>query len=277
VSYLAELQRELARVGIRGRLRRRILDEAADHLAEGEQAEFGDPRALAQLFADELATHETTKVAFVAFAALAAAGAAFAAAWLGIALQGWPDFGSGAFLPLGLLTGIAMLVCSQVAFAAGLLALLRAWRLRHTRAAPAAEIAVLARRTNTALACGATAVLAIGTFALDNHAAFARSYVLATVTGSLALVVPLAAAAFASRRAAAVRSGVPGGPGDLFDDLPVSLPRHAWRFCLAVAAVAALATFAAGGLDEGPRNAVAEGMLVVGCFAALGRRLGIRR
>jgi hypothetical protein len=30
-------------------------------------------------------------------------------------------------------------------------------------------------------------------------------------------------------------------------------------------------------VDEGPRNAVAEFLLVVACFAALGRRLGLRR
>jgi hypothetical protein len=35
--------------------------------------------------------------------------------------------------------------------------------------------------------------------------------------------------------------------------------------------------FLAGGLEEGPRNAVAETLLVVGCFAAFGRRLGLRR
>jgi hypothetical protein len=57
----------------------------------------------------------------------------------------------------------------------------------------------------------------------------------------------------------------------------VRLPANAWRLCLALAALAAVATFAAGGLHEGPRNAVGEAVLVVVCFAALGRRLGIRR
>ena len=62
----------------------------------------------------------------------------------------------------------------------------------------------------------------------------------------------------------------------MFDDFPVRaaapavarLPRprrQRWRS----------RCFAAGGLDEGPRNAVAEVVLVVGCFAALGRRLGL--
>jgi hypothetical protein len=44
-------------------------------------------------------------------------------------------------------------------------------------------------------------------------------------------------------------------------------------FATAVASAGLLA----GGVDEGPRNAVAEFTLVVACFAALGRRLGLRR
>ena len=79
---LDELDRELGRVGIGGRRRARILAEAADHLAEGDPERFGDPREIAQTFADELATAGVTRSAFRAFAALAAAGLGFAAAWL---------------------------------------------------------------------------------------------------------------------------------------------------------------------------------------------------
>jgi hypothetical protein len=62
----------------------------------------------------------------------------------------------------------------------------------------------------------------------------------------------------------------------MFDDLPVRVPRRPWQLCLALAAAVALALLAAGGIDEGPRNAAAEIVLVVACFAALGRRLGLR-
>jgi hypothetical protein len=62
----------------------------------------------------------------------------------------------------------------------------------------------------------------------------------------------------------------------MFDDLPVALPRRPWLVCLGLAGALALLLLAAGGLDEGPRNAVAEPVLVVGGFAALGRRLGLR-
>src|SRR5207247_2590801 len=168
----------LAAVGIRGRARGRIVAEAADHLAEGEEERFGDPRELAQLFADELATRATTRAAFGAFAALGLAGAGFAAGWVLLILQGTADITSAAFLPLGLVAAFGLIACPQISFAAGLLALLRAERLRKLRVAPAAELALL--------------------------------------------------------------------------------------------------LLAAGGLEEGPRNAVAEVVLVVGSFAALGRRLALR-
>src|SRR5262249_38207347 len=150
-DYLGRLGKELARVGIRGRARARILAEAADHLAEGDEAAFGDPRELAQLFADELATQATTRAAFLAFAALGAAGAAFAVGWIGMITRGTGDITSAAFLPAGIVAAFALIACPQISFAAGLLAALRARRLRALRAAPAAELTVLARRTNTAL------------------------------------------------------------------------------------------------------------------------------
>jgi hypothetical protein len=270
------LAEQLAAVGIRGRARARILAEAADHLAEGEVEEFGDPRELAQLFADELATQSTTRAAFVSFAALGLAGAGFAAGWVLLVLHGTADITSASFLPVGLLAAFALIACPQISFAAGLLALLRAYRLSKLRAAPAAELAVLARRTNTALAFGAASMVAFAVYAVEYHAAFSHWRVVAGAIGSLALTLPLAAAAVASRAAGAVSSSVPGGAGDMFDDLPLPLPRRPWLVCLALAGALALLLLAAGGLDEGSRNAVAEIVLVVASFAALGRRLALR-
>jgi hypothetical protein len=275
-GYLGQLAEELARVGIRGRARARILAEAADHLAEGDEAQFGDPRELAQLFADELATQATTRAAFTSFAALAVVGAAFAVGWLAVIAGSSADITSAAFLPLGLVAAFALIACPQISFAAGLLALLRARRLRTLRAAPAAELAVLARRTNTALAFGAASMLAFAVFAIDYHAAFPSWQVPAAAVVAAALTAPLAAAAVASRNAAFVHSAVPGEAGDMFDDLPVELPHRPWLVCGALAACLAFALLVAGGLEEGPRNAIAETLLVVGCFAALGRRLGLR-
>ena len=276
MSYLVRLSVELTRVGIRGRARARILAEAADHLAEGDEETFGDPGELAQLFADELATQATTRAAYVGFAALGLAGAGFAAGWVLLILGGTADITSAAFLPVGLVAAFALIACPQISFAAGLLALLRARRLRKLRVAPAAELALLARRTNTALAFGATSMLAFAVYTVDYHAAFSRSQVIAAAAGAVALMAPLAAAAGAGRTAAVVQSAVPGEAGDMFDDFPLPLPRRPWLVCLVLAGGLAVVLLAAAGLDEGLRNAVAEVVLVVVCFAALGRRLGLR-
>jgi hypothetical protein len=275
-GYLGELGRELTQVGVRGRRRARILAETADHLAEGDEAEFGDPRELAQLFADELATQASTRTAYVAFAALGLAGAGFAAGWRILILNGTADITSATFLPVGLVAAFALIACPQISFAAGLLSVLRARRLRRMRAAPAAELALLTRRTNTALAFGAASMLAFAVYGLDYHAAFSQSQVLASAIGGVLLTVPLAAVAIESHRAAAVRSGGGGDAGDMFDDLPFRLPRRPWLVCFALAGALAVILLGAAGIDEGPRNAVAESVLVIGSFAALGRRLGLR-
>jgi hypothetical protein len=275
-DYLAQLAAELGHVGIRGRTRARILAEAEDHLADGDPAEFGDPRELAQLFADELATSETTRAAFLAFAALGAVGACFAAAWAAVPGRSSPDILSAQIVPLGVAAAVALVVLPQVSFAAGVLALLRARRLRASRAAPAAELAVLSRRTQASLLAGAGSALAFAVYVLDYRAHLDGPYVAAVAAGGVALTLPLAVAAARNRRAARVCSAVAGGPGDMFDDLPAWVPRRPWRLCLALAACAALTLLAAGGLDEGPRNAAFEAVLIVGCFRLLGGRLGLR-
>ena len=68
---IADLRRELAAVGIHGRERDRILAEFADHLAYDPDAVLGDPRELAQQFADDLATDTTRRAALWTFGALA--------------------------------------------------------------------------------------------------------------------------------------------------------------------------------------------------------------
>ena len=133
VTYLEQLSAELAAVGIRGRLRARIVAEARDHLAEGDEERFGDPADLARQFADGLALDRSRRAAFVAFGALAAAGAGFAAMWLAVA-SGPQDIAAGRWAPLGVAAALGTIVFPQVAFAAGVLALLRALRLRGAAA-----------------------------------------------------------------------------------------------------------------------------------------------
>lgn len=272
MTYLDDLGRELARVGIRGRLRERILAEAADHLAQGDESRFGDPGQLARQFADELATDCSRRAAFAAFGSLAVAGLGFAAAWLAIASAGFPDIASGAWPPAGIAAAIGTVVFPQVALAAGLLAIMRALRLRRERRLPAGEIALLLTRTRTALAFGALSMASLAVTAAEFKT---EPWIL---PAALALTVPLAAAAFQTRRAAVVKSSLPGGAGDVFDDLPIALPRNPWLLCAATAAAAALTTFAAAGPNhEGIRNGIVEVVLVVGGFLALGKRLGLRR
>src|SRR5262245_58155482 len=277
-DYLDELRSDARRVGIRGPLRERILAEVADHLTEGDVEDFGEPRLIAQRFADELATAHGRRAAFRGFGALALAGSAFGAAWLLVpAAGGWPDLTAAHLWPVALAAGFGMIICSQISFAAGLLALLRALRLRSQAAAPAAEVALLLTRTRAAVAFGAGTMLSLAVFAVLSRGELAGWWVVSATVAAAALTVPLVAVARSAARAAEIRPAVPGRAGDVFDDLPIALPRHPWALCLAVAATVAAAALLAGGVDEGPRNAVAEFVLVVGCFAALGRRLGLRR
>lgn len=277
MTYLDELSVELGRVGIRGNLRTRVLAEAADHLAEGDAACFGEPRLIAQRFADELATAQARRAAFRGFAVLAVAGAGFAAAWLlTTPAGGWPDIASGEVVALGVLSAFGMLVCPQVAFVAGLLTLLRAVRLRRKATAPAAEVALLLARTRVALWFGVASMLSLALYAVEFRETFASWYTLATVTGAALMTAPLVVAVVTATRATRLRSAVPGEAGGVFDDLPVALPRRP-GLCLCVAAFVGVLALLAGGGDEGLRNAVLESGLVIGCFAALGRRLGLRR
>jgi hypothetical protein len=112
---------------------------------------------------------------------------------------------------------------------------------------------------------------------VTSRADLAGWYVAAVTPAAVLLTVPLVAAARATGRVAQLKTSVPGPAGDVFDDLPVRLPHRPWVLCVGGATLVALAALVAGGVDEGPRNAVAEFTLVVVCFAALGRRLGLRR
>jgi hypothetical protein len=279
VRYLDDLGRELARVGIRGQLRDRIVAEAADHLAEGEVERFGDPADLARQFADELATARSRRATLAALVALAVAAAVFAAAWLLAAVAGrWGDIFSGEWAPLGVAAALGMLICPQFSFAAGLLALLRVARRRHERRLPAAEVALLLRRTRVALAFGAASLASVAVYAFEFRAQFSSWYVLSVAPAAAASLLPLAGAAAYVRQAAAVKSSVPGEAGDVFDDLPLDLPRRQWLLLALTAVAVGFPALVAGGVtNEGPRNAVVELVLVVAGFVALGKKLGLRR
>lgn len=281
--YLRDLETELSAVGIRGSLRRRILAETADHLHEsGDAARFGEPKLIAARFADELATSGARRVAFTSFLALAPAGIAYAVLF-GL-IRTWPDIASAKLLPLAIGTAVTIVLAPQVAFAAGVLTVARAWRLRSQTAAPAAEIVVLRRRAAVALGSGAAAFAAIALYAYEYSSGLPGWWATTAFIVSGAALVSIGGAAVALASNAQLRPQAAGPAGDVFDDvaplldrIPLRLRGRPWRFCLLVAAAVATAALVAGGPDEGPRNAVGEFVAICAAFAALGRFLGLRR
>src|SRR5204863_10184155 len=144
----------------------RIPTETSDHPREnGDAPGSGEPQLIAPRFADEPATNGARRVGFASFLALAPAGLAYAVL-VGL-VRTRPDIASARLLPLALATAVVFVLAPQVAFAAGLLAVARAWRLRSQTAAPAGEVVVLRRRAAVALGSGAVALAAIAVFAYE--------------------------------------------------------------------------------------------------------------
>ena len=299
-QYLTALARALEESGVEGRAADRVLAETRDHLLElaqeaGEQeaaARIGDARALARQVAAQLATTRTRAATYGSFGALALVGAGYLGVFAVVNLGGgWPDIFDGQLAALGVLAGIGTFVLPQVALVAGCLALLRALRLRRGGALPAAELQVMRSRSAVALGAGWLTMGSWAVFAVDfRNAAPLASWVAAAILAICgALAIPLAVASAALLRSAGPQA--PAGPaGDVFDDLaPVfrlrplrPLPGHPWRFALVFAACVGLVGFALGWTAEGdPGSGVVrggfEGLAVLMCFAALGRRLALRR
>jgi hypothetical protein len=273
VSYLAELGDELGAVGIRGSRRWRIIAEVADHLASGGEVEtFGTPQLIAQRFADELATAGTRRLAWLSFFALAPAGIGFAL--LFVLVRRGPDITSASTLPVGLTAALGMVLSPQIALASGLLALALSWRIRAETVAPAAALHVLRRRIAVALVCGALTLAAVATYGFEYSAHLPGWWPTAAYAVAGTLLLPLGVAGVALSRTARLRPQAGGMVTDVVGEILQGQP---WRFCLLFATTVGLVALAGGGLDEGPRNAVAEIVLICASFAALGRFLGLRR
>jgi len=280
--YLRELEFELGKVGIGGSRRRRILAETADHLRESDDpAGFGEPRLIAARFADELATNGARRTALFSFFALAPAAIGYALL-LGLSRPG-PDITSAKTLPLGLTAALMIALAPQISLAAGLLAIALAWRLRAAPAAPAAEISFLHRRAAVALTAGAATLAGVAVYAVEYSRGLPVWWTTLAFAVTGTAIVPVAVAAGALGRTARLQARTAGAAGDVFDDLgplldrvPLRLRGQPWRFCLLFAAAVAGAVFVGGGLDEGPRNAVAEFAAICAGFAVLGRFLGLR-
>jgi hypothetical protein len=279
--YLRELEVELGEVGIRGPRRRRILAETADHLRESDDpAGFGEPRLIAARFADELATNGARRTALFSFFALAPAAIGYALL-LGLSRPG-PDITSARTLPLGMAAALVIALAPQISLAAGLLAIALAWRLRAVPVAPAAAISFLHRRAAVALGAGAATLAGVAVYAVEYSLPDRWTTLAFAVTATA--IVPVAVAAAALSRTARLQTRTAGPAGDVFDDLgplldrvPLRLRGRPWRFCLLFAAAVAVVVFVGGGLDEGPRNALAEFAAICAGFAVLSRFLGLRR
>jgi MFS family permease len=281
-DYLHELGHELTRAGVRGRRRERIVTEFADHLACDPVADLGTPAALARQFADELGTSRALRGAGAAFAALAVAGILFGVAFL---LAGYLSYdrGHARSVALGTLASVAGVIASQVAFAAGTLAALRAFHLRRHAVLPRAEATVVVRRALVAVAAGLVTMGALALLAIEfPHAGSAstRAFSLvAAAVGAAALLAVLPALISAAR----LRPAVEGEAGDFVDDLgPFVLPSwrgHPWRPAVLVAVGVCAAVTLAGVIGSDPYDGLLRGILdaaacLVG-FGVLGRFLGM--
>jgi hypothetical protein len=275
------LHRELGAVGIRGRLRRRILEEFADHLACDPQAELGEPRELARQFADELGTSRSRGAAFTAFAALAFAGCLYSVSF--VAYRHVATMHARTPL-LGGLAGALVVLAPQLAFVSGSLALLRAFRRRREPVLAGAEVRVIVRRTGLALASGLATMAGLGLLVYE-YGPHVQGWVrllgyVAAGAGGLALV----AAAPPLVAAARVHASAPGAAGDVFDDLgplvPARLRGRPWKLALAVSGAIFLGVALAGVLQsdpfDGALRGIADGLACLVGFAVLGRFLGLR-
>jgi hypothetical protein len=284
VSYIEELGRELTRAGIGVRLRRRILAEISDHLACDPKAELGSAEDLACQFADELGTVRARRAAFAGFGALAVAGtlvvAVFAAtAHAGIALP-------KVHAPSQLIFDLGMTITAlggQVAFAAGVLAALRALRRRGAPVLARAEALVMRRRTAVALVAGLACMAGLAVLAVEaNHAAswwraLGLSAAGAGACAIVAALVPLG-------RSFDVLPLADGATGDVFDDFgwltPPPLRGRPWTPALLLAGGIAVVLAVAGVIQSDPYDGALRGLLDgVAClagFALLGRYLGLR-
>jgi len=281
-SYERELGRELAVVGITGRLRARILHEFADHLASDPGADLGEPRELACQFADQLGSARAMTAAVGSFAALMVAGLVFAVAF---AFSGSAAFGAvpGGAPSIGrIATGVALLA-PQLSFVAGILAALRWLRRRGTATLPAAEARVIVRRAAVGVLAGIASMASLGALAIVYRHHASATWGTFTITAAAAGTAGLLAALRPVWAASRLRPVADGPAGDVFDDLGGLVPRalrgRPWRLAAIVAGGVAVAITVAGvpasDAFDGAVRGIADALVCLLGFATLGRYLGL--
>jgi uncharacterized integral membrane protein len=291
MSWLGDFGDELERRRVRPAMRERLLAEFADHIAceQGEKTRIeltrlGAAREIAAQYADELAAEDARRGAFGAFAALACVAVAFVVQQLTLARIGYPGFNHGYSTPLALIAILALVVGSQVALVCGTLAAWRALRRRSQTVLPAAEIALVHRRSRLALVAGFATTAGLALYVI-NFAGVLPLWWLLT-SGALAAAAATALL-FAWREIArgSITVALTTGPaGDIYDDIPAlrplrSHPLGLWALtAIAVGgAVTAFEWHAEHSLAEGLQRGGFEVLALSAGFALLGRAIGARR
>jgi hypothetical protein len=291
VSWLSEFEAELELRGIRPAARERLLAEFSDHIACEEGAStrlaltrLGTAREIAAQYADELAADDARRGALGAFAALTLAALAFLVAQLTLGRIGYPGFDHGYSTPLALSAIAAFVLGSQVALVCGTLAAWRALRRRREAVLPAAEIALMHRRSRLGVAAGLATTFGLLLYVADFSGVLPAWWL--ALNGSLALLATaaLVSAWLAIARGSATLALSAGPPGDLFDDIPPlrrlrAHPLRLWALAaLAVGGgVTVLEWHAEHSLAEGLQRGVFEALALSVCFALFGRAIGARR
>jgi hypothetical protein len=282
MSYGDELHRALTAVGITGRQRARILDEIDDHLSCDPSADLGEPGVIARRFADELGTARARRAGFASFAALALAGVLFGVVFVIAPVHAFASLPLRTSWP-GRLANWVTVIAPQVAFAAGLLALLRALRRRGQRVIAAAETRVILRRATVGVFAGLASMIGLALLAEELRSSLPGWWVTLTWVSAAVGGLGLLASTPALLAAGRLPSQADGSAGDLSDDvgawLPRSLEGRPWRFALVVAGgIFVLMTVAGIAASDGPDGAlrgIADGLLCLLGFATLGRYLGL--
>jgi hypothetical protein len=286
MNWLEALGDELTARGVRGREQSRIILELHDHIecAPGGELRLGDPAIVAATFADELAGARSRRSALYAFAALSLTALALAVSQFTLGQIGYPGFKHGLTQVLFWPALVGIFIAPQIALVSGTLAAVRAFRRRRVVTMPAAEVALLARRTRVALSAGMATAAGVELYVID----FSRRLPSWWLVLSAGLGVVAGTALIAARRELAgtlqLRSSVTGPAGDLSRDLPCLSDRgwHArpWRLvALATLLVALLVTaveaHAERSLQEGIQRGLAEAIVAAAGLVLLGRALGI--
>jgi hypothetical protein len=315
MNYLQALESELKQAGIPPHRRARIVTEFSDHLQENPDAELGAPPLLARQFADVLGTQLARSTAYWAFGVLAVAAIVLAVmlfaggrtwgGWVGYGSHPWSGYIPSWWLPLM----IVWFISAQLALAAGSLALLRAWRLRHTAVITAADAAILRRRAAVGLVAGAVTMLVLPATdlmlarpltshlpgggvepALDRwHSPFAVTLApsiapwwgCVAIIGGPLLIVAMLSLLRMVLAAARMPPHREGDAGDLTLDLGVqNAPFTPERVALAISGAIVLIMLIIGIRSSAPLAGLVRGLLdaalcMVG-FATLGTYLGLR-